>query len=574
MSMETNEDTPVQEADSIMHENGTPVAASSGVSTSEGSVSALEPQDSKQAISQMEQKMLQENEDYQAIQRALTILHYQLEKARKDIKVLVQMKEEAIAEPIEFVNKLKRKIKLETPPLQKVVCVHEVDWSRFQAPPEGRVASQLAKLAAVTSGSDSFDRKAVFKNILDVPISAVRNTETKDGSHAKITAELDRAASAMNNLGSNTTTATPSRATSVSELSDKESDDESTANAKSGKGRGKRRASAVGLFNRHLQDPPSPTSSTTSNQVSADELTPRSLLQKSSWISDSSQSDNLSRHRTVSPELSHKSRDNVDDENKPVTHNLPWSDEEQKLLEELLVIYPDEPVQAQRFNKIAAALGTRTARQVGSRVQKYFIKLAKNGLPVPGRITIPPSSLPKAQRPNQKAKSDFKKPNPKVRAESDTTVRRSGTSYNVHLPGSTSSVRVSGARYITENPSPSVMMADNDLDSSLMMVGSGAYSSASQKPAVNEQGEAIHYGFACDSCGDEPIVGTRYKCSECDISEEVDLCEKCYEKGSFTNDHHPLTHQFEPISTADPLPYYADDDYAGDSHLDEFDYLG
>jgi hypothetical protein len=39
-------------------------------------------------------------------------------------------------------------------------------------------------------------------------------------------------------------------------------------------------------------------------------------------------------------------------------------------------------------------------------------------------------------------------------------------------------------------------------------------------------------------------------------------------------DHHPLTHQFEPISTADPLPYYADDDYAGDSHLDEFDYLG
>jgi hypothetical protein len=61
--METNEDTPVQEADSIMHENGTPVAASSGVSTSEGSVSALEPQDSKQAISQMEQKMLQENEE-------------------------------------------------------------------------------------------------------------------------------------------------------------------------------------------------------------------------------------------------------------------------------------------------------------------------------------------------------------------------------------------------------------------------------------------------------------------------------------------------------------------------------
>lgn len=81
--------------------------------------------------------------------------------------------------------------------------------------------------------------------------------------------------------------------------------------------------------------------------------------------------------------------DSGDDESKLVTHNLPWSDDEQKRLEELLQIYPDEPVQAQRFNKISAALGTRTPRQVASRVQKYFIKLAKNGLPVPGRITIP-----------------------------------------------------------------------------------------------------------------------------------------------------------------------------------------
>jgi hypothetical protein len=78
-----------------------------------------------------------------------------------------------------------------------------------------------------------------------------------------------------------------------------------------------------------------------------------------------------------------------EDEAKHATHNLPWSDEEQMRLEELLQIYPDEPVQAQRFNKISAALGTRTPRQVASRVQKYFIKLAKNGLPVPGRITIP-----------------------------------------------------------------------------------------------------------------------------------------------------------------------------------------
>lgn len=38
-----------------------------------------------------------------------------------------------------------------------------------------------------------------------------------------------------------------------------------------------------------------------------------------------------------------------------------------------------------RFAKIAKALGNRTARQVASRLQKYFQKLHAAGLPVPGR---------------------------------------------------------------------------------------------------------------------------------------------------------------------------------------------
>ncbi|KAJ8937839.1 hypothetical protein NQ318_022257 [Aromia moschata] len=39
-----------------------------------------------------------------------------------------------------------------------------------------------------------------------------------------------------------------------------------------------------------------------------------------------------------------------------------------------------------RFQKIAKALGNRTVQQVTSRVQKYFLKLYKAGLPIPGRI--------------------------------------------------------------------------------------------------------------------------------------------------------------------------------------------
>ena len=38
-----------------------------------------------------------------------------------------------------------------------------------------------------------------------------------------------------------------------------------------------------------------------------------------------------------------------------------------------------------RWKKIATCLGNRTSVQVQSRVQKYFQKLQKAGLPVPGK---------------------------------------------------------------------------------------------------------------------------------------------------------------------------------------------
>lgn len=63
-----------------------------------------------------------------------------------------------------------------------------------------------------------------------------------------------------------------------------------------------------------------------------------------------------------------------------------WTCEEQRRLEELLIEYPPEPIEMRRFAKIAKALGNRTARQVASRLQKYFQKLHAAGLPVPGRI--------------------------------------------------------------------------------------------------------------------------------------------------------------------------------------------
>lgn len=84
-------------------------------------------------------------------------------------------------------------------------------------------------------------------------------------------------------------------------------------------------------------------------------------------------------------DISTKVRGRKFTDNKPESFNQLWSCEEQKRLEELLEVYPEEPIEARRYKKIAQALGTRTPIQVMSRIQKYFAKLAKAGLPIPGR---------------------------------------------------------------------------------------------------------------------------------------------------------------------------------------------
>ena len=71
---------------------------------------------------------------------------------------------------------------------------------------------------------------------------------------------------------------------------------------------------------------------------------------------------------------------------KPVTFNQPWTKEEQVRLEDLLQRFPSEEVEMERWKKIAGEMGNRSAVQIQSRVQKYFLKLQRAGLPIPGRL--------------------------------------------------------------------------------------------------------------------------------------------------------------------------------------------
>ena len=99
-------------------------------------------------------------------------------------------------------------------------------------------------------------------------------------------------------------------------------------------------------------------------------------------------------------------RGRVFDGSKPQTFNQPWTPEEQRRLEELLEEYPSEEIEMERWKKIATCLGNRTPIQVQSRVQKYFQKLHKNGLPIPGRYkkNVPNSGLARIKRPSIRGK--------------------------------------------------------------------------------------------------------------------------------------------------------------------------
>lgn len=98
------------------------------------------------------------------------------------------------------------------------------------------------------------------------------------------------------------------------------------------------------------------------------------------------QPDPIENPKAASRQIRQQTQEQPNDDKKPVNYNKAWDIEEQRRFEELLIEFPPEDNEAARWRKIAQKLGTRTPLQVQSHCQKYFIKLAKAGLPVPGRM--------------------------------------------------------------------------------------------------------------------------------------------------------------------------------------------
>ncbi|WAR31009.1 ZZZ3-like protein [Mya arenaria] len=178
-------------------------------------------------------------------------------------------------------------------------------------------------------------------------------------------------------------------------------------------------------------------------------------------------------------------RGRIKTEEKPVTFNQLWTAEEQKrcalifmptlsemLLSSQVLTYNFEMFPASSGSRLEELLIEFPPEEVQSRVQKYFIKLAKAGLPIPGRI---PHSV------------NFKK-----KDEEGVPIELRGTREYQEL------MRLKHLKKM--------------------------------KTRASGLCKTEHVGFKCDSCQCEPIVGTRWHCTDCPPDDAVDFCDNCVER--------------------------------------------
>ncbi|CAG9770991.1 unnamed protein product [Ceutorhynchus assimilis] len=222
-----------------------------------------------------------------------------------------------------------------------------------------------------------------------------------------------------------------------------------------------------------------------------------------------------------------------------------WTPEEQKRLEELLQIYPPEPIEMKRFAKIAKALGTRTPHQVASRLQKYFLKLYKAGLPIPGRV---PKSAEKYR----------KQPFHKHQRHNHYLYKPTNFFPQLSIP-----VQMDDLNKI---PGPSELCTKTSKEETdNYLIPNNYYNHGSPLPEptpedipelklkllkrvkeikIKEQEDNFvpfnHTGFKCDYCDESPIKGHRWFCVVC--PDSVDFCTDCVISQLYSENPHPLNH--------------------------------
>jgi len=211
---------------------------------------------------------------------------------------------------------------------------------------------------------------------------------------------------------------------------------------------------------------------------------------------------------------------------KSETFKKPWSVEEQLRLEELLIEYPPERNESNRYRKIAEALGTRNLRQVCSRVQKYNMKMKKVG----SIKTINANSK------NLNKKTVFL-------SHKNTGALLKPTTF---IPSTTLIDDVDVYNANQNKFSLSYKNIEMNNNKKLEILNEVLKDKLSENNCM-----VVHKDFKCSVCQSSPIVGTRWNCSDCPaIGKNSDFCSDCIVdmvKNILEDPPHPLDHIVIPI---------------------------
>lgn len=228
------------------------------------------------------------------------------------------------------------------------------------------------------------------------------------------------------------------------------------------------------------------------------------------------------------------------------TFNKQWTTEEQSRLEELLVIYPPEPIEFRRFKKIAAALGNRTVQQVSSRIQKYFLKLYRAGLPIPGRIPKYAERIKKSKLHNHQRYNHFLFKPSTFFPQLDIPVVMNETE-PIPGPSTNNSSRTSLSNYLLPEFSHPEQKINDRFKSDVDIQLSILRKVKQEKLKDNSFASTYqHFDYKCDYCNEEPISGVRWHCKMCE-GDSIDFCSDCVIAQMYSENPHPLSHELEPV---------------------------
>ncbi|KAI9291040.1 hypothetical protein K502DRAFT_344934 [Neoconidiobolus thromboides FSU 785] len=227
-----------------------------------------------------------------------------------------------------------------------------------------------------------------------------------------------------------------------------------------------------------------------------------------------------------------------------LTYNLPWNEEENRKLLELLQVYPPEEVAFYRYEKISKVMVTRSAKQIQSRIQK-LTNTTGNAKELDPYIKKVQALLKIKKRRGWGSKSDNKNKTKSVNSiKNEKEEKRKDTGFRLL---NTPLVYMSDddteeAKNKIKNNKLNFLSKLNELPTT---TPSTIHSNSPQNSIHSNSNDiAIHLGIKCNNCNIQPIVGTRWKCIECK-QMEINLCDKCIIKGEININSHLKEHRLE-----------------------------